>query len=145
MNAVRHIISSAAVGVALGATTGSTETGIAFFLSGWAIDLDHALDFTLTWGAHEGFIRMSRMGIGEVNRPNTVYMFLHGYEITALLLLLALWFSATPWLWGVALGHLIHLILDQWTNTGGWNPVYFLSYRAIRGFSHDAVFPKEDT
>jgi len=145
LNALFHILSSAAVGTALGATTGSTETGIAFFISGWAIDLDHAIDFTLTWGLHEGFIRMSRMGFGEVNRPNTVYIFLHGYEITAILLLLAFLFPATPWLWGVTTGHFFHLILDQLTNTGGWKPVYFLSYRAMHGFSHDAVFPKEDS
>jgi hypothetical protein len=118
--------------------------GTAFFLAGWVIDLDHALDFTLTWGPHEGFIRMSRMGIGEMNRPNTVYMFLHGYEITLLVALLALFFPGSPWLWGVALGHFFHLILDQVTNAGGWAPVYFLSYRALHRFSHDAVFPQRD-
>ena len=62
MNAVRHLVSSAGAGAAVGAATGSLEIGTAFFIAGWAIDLDHALDFGLKWGPRGAFVRMARMG-----------------------------------------------------------------------------------
>ncbi|MFQ5913787.1 MAG: hypothetical protein ACE5JS_11445 [Nitrospinota bacterium] len=145
MNAPGHIVSSATVGVAVGATTGSLETGVAFFLAGWSIDLDHFLDFAITWGLREAFVRMSRMGIGVRNRPTTAFMFLHGYEVSALLWALALWFAPSPWLLGAAMGHLFHLLLDQTANLKAWSPTYFLTYRGLHRFSHDAAFPDHIT
>ncbi|MBI2881508.1 MAG: hypothetical protein HYY21_07950 [Candidatus Tectomicrobia bacterium] len=141
MNAVGHIVSSAVAGLGVGTLTGSPETGTAFFLAGWAIDLDHALDFTRQWGPREALTRMARMGLGEHNRTETVYLFFHGYEISALLWLLAALFPASPWLLGTAMGHLFHLLLDQVTNLKGWRPTYFLFYRALNRFSHDVCFP----
>ncbi len=39
------------------------------------------------------------------------------------------------------MGHLFHLLLDQVTNLKGVPPTYFLTYRALNGFAHDAIFP----
>ena len=44
MNAVRHTVSSAVAGVAVGTATESPEMGTAFFLAGWTIDLDYIFD-----------------------------------------------------------------------------------------------------
>ena len=141
MNTVRHVVSSAAAGVAVGAAAGSPEMGTALFLAGWAIDLDYAFDYVRRWGLREGLRRMARLGVGGRNRPDTAYLLFHGYEVSALLWALAALFPASAWLWGVAMGHLFHLLLDQVTNLKGWPPTYFLTYRAFHGFAHDAIFP----
>ncbi|MFQ5692114.1 MAG: hypothetical protein ACE5IM_03605 [Nitrospinota bacterium] len=142
MNAVGHLVSSAAVGAAVGTATGSPETGAALFVAGWAMDADHVIDFTRKWGLREALARMSRLGIGEVNRPDTVYLPLHAYEVPALLFALAAWrFPASPWLLGTAMGHLFHVLIDQATNVKRWSPTYFLTYRALHGFSSRALCP----
>ncbi len=141
MNAVGHIVSSAAAGVAVGAAAGSPEMGTALFLAGWAIDLDHLFDFTRMWGLRESLRRMARLGVGRRNRPDTVFFLFHAYEVSALLWALAALFPASAWLWGMAMGHLFHLLLDQVTNLKGWPLTYFLTYRALHGFAYDAIFP----
>ncbi len=141
MNGVLPIVSSAAAGAAVGVATGSPEMGTACFVAGWAIDLDHALDFGLKWGLRGALARMARLGIGPINLPNTAILFLHAYEVSGLLFALALAFPASPWIMGVALGHLFHLLLDQATNVRRWNPTYFLTYRALCRFDHELCFP----
>ena len=141
MNAVRHLVSSAAGGAAVGAATGSPEIGTAFFIAGWAIDLDHALDFSLKWGPREAFLRMARMGIGPINRPDTAILFLHAYEVSVLLFALAAAFPESSWILGAALGQLFHLLLDQTTNLRKWGPTYFLGYRWSRRFRLSLCFP----
>ncbi|MFQ5691897.1 MAG: hypothetical protein ACE5IM_02475 [Nitrospinota bacterium] len=142
MNAASHVVSSAVVGAAVGAATGSPETGAAFFFAGWAIDLDHILDFARKWGLREALARMSRLGLGRKNCIDTAYLILHGYEVSALLWALVVLVPDSPWLLGAAMGHLFHLLLDQAVNLRGWHPTYFLTYRALRRFSHAASFPE---
>ena len=141
MNAVRHLVSSAGAGAAVGAATGSPDIGTAFFIAGWAIDLDHTLDFGLKWGPRGAFVRMARMGIGPINRPHTAILFLHAYEVSVLLFALAAAFPESPWILGTALGQLFHILLDQITNLRKWGPTYFLAYRWSRRFRLELCFP----
>ncbi len=144
MNAARHMTVSAAAGIGVGVVSGSVEIGGAFFLAGWAIDLDHFVDFALHWGPREAFRRMARLGVGPVNTPGTAFLFLHGFEISAVLLILAASFQNAPWILGVAMGHFSHLLLDQMTNARGFNRTYFLTYRAVVRFDHRICFPKRE-
>ena len=144
MNVPAHIVASAAAGVAVYSLTGSPETGTALFLAGWAVDLDHALDFTRQWGFREALVRMARMGMRRKDVVDRAYLIFHAYEISALLWLLAAFFPDSPWLLGLAAGHLFHLLLDQLTNVRGLRPAYFLSYRAIHRFSRARTFGPED-
>ncbi|MFQ5693417.1 MAG: hypothetical protein ACE5IM_10285 [Nitrospinota bacterium] len=144
MNGAAHIVTSAAAGGAVGALTGSPETGAALFIAGWAIDLDHVPDFARKWGLREALVRMARMGLQQKNDPDIAVLFLHAYEVSALLWLLAALFPASPWLLGAAMGHLLHLLLDQLTNVPGWRPTYFLFYRALHRFSQRPLFGPGD-
>ncbi len=140
MNAKTHIVLSAAAGAALGSATGSPKVGVACFLAGWLVDVDHILDFTLKWGPWEAIVRLLRMGVGKKNDPDSCYLIFHGYEVSVLLLAVAAQFPHTPWLMGAALGHLFHLFLDQATNIRGFRPHYFLCYRAYHNFSAANLF-----
>ena len=83
---------------------------------------------------------LARLGVGKPYRTDTAYKPLHGYEVSALLGR-SRYFPASAWLWGVAMGHLFHLLLDQTvTNLKGVPPTYFFTYRALNGFAHDAIF-----
>ena len=85
MNAVRHTVSSAVAGVAVGTATESPEMGTAFFLAGWTIDLDYIFDYIHAWGLRKALGRLARLGVGKPYRTDTAYKPLHGYEVSALL------------------------------------------------------------
>ncbi|MBI4216769.1 MAG: hypothetical protein HY687_05200 [Chloroflexi bacterium] len=123
MKPLGHVVVSAGLGVSLGLATRSPTAGGVSLLVGVFMDLDHLPDY------YRMFIQ---------NRPNSNWLFLHGYELLAPMLLWGYLASWHPLPVAVAVAHLAHLLCDQFTNR--MHPLYyFLSYRAWKRFRHDEL------
>lgn len=131
MSPKRHVLVSAALGGALFYATHSASSGIACFLAGTAIDVDHLYDYF----RHKGFrLSVEDFLLGRYfTETGRHFIWLHSYELV--LLLLASWFFfQLSQLWiGISVGLLSHLLCDQFTNSV--HPLsYFLCYRVSNDF-----------
>jgi hypothetical protein len=128
MGPVGHTLISGAVGVGVGAATGSPEAGALALGFGVLMDADHLFDFYQWW---------------VKGRPNKVYVFLHAWEFSAAgLLTLALVFFH-PLLLAVVLAHLAHVTTDHLRNR--LTPLaYFITYRLLKRFDRAFIAPRED-
>lgn len=130
-----HVVVSAATSIAFGCAARSWPAGVACFLSGVFIDLDHILEF---WIAK----RKICCSPGElldfcIFLPSErVFLVLHAYELILAAWVAAFYFHASPLWFGALLGVSVHILLDQ-----AVNPVmplaYFWFYRRRHGFSRD--------
>ena len=103
---------------------------------GFAIDVDHAVDYVVVERQRDlrpgAFLRYYLEG-----RARRVVLALHSYELFAVLIALA-WTTGTPWLLGYVGGALMHLALDLAFN-GEFTPrsivaFYCFAYRARHRF-----------
>jgi hypothetical protein len=137
MDFSQHVAVSAPLGAAAALGTGDPAIGVAFFLSGVFIDLDHLPDF---W-REQGFT----LSIGRLNRhfggPDPVHLWLplHAWEWPGLLLA-ACWGLALPrWAWAAGAGWLFHLILDErYNELFPW--AYWFMGRLNSGFRARSLF-----
>jgi len=115
----------------------TAATGI--LVGGILIDLDHILEYLLHFGLP--FRRRTFFKAAREHIYPRYYLFAHSWELCGLLWLLAA-LTCRPFLWGLAGGSSLHLILDQLGN-----PCHFFTYsflwRAGHGFRTEAVFPPE--
>ena len=118
----------------------SWSGGLACFLSGIFIDLDHNLDY-LIWKRKLPISYRKLIDFLKDDHDAKLYLFLHSYELLA-----ALWFCIfyldlnELWL-GMAVGLTVHMACDEY-----YNPLrplaYFLTYRFSRGFNRRKLFKK---
>jgi len=132
-----HLVTTAVACAAVQAATGSAALTAGVAAGGFLIDLDHVLDYVAFERQRDlrpaAFLRYYLAG-----RTRTVVLFLHSYEVLALLAFSA-WAWNLTWLWGYVLGAAaLHLPLDIVFNgkVAGRNmvPFYSLAYRARAGF-----------
>ena len=128
-----HIIISAASSAALYTVLRSKAVAVGCFLTGVFIDIDHLLDYFMTYRKFSSLGIMYRR-LSE-NRLHAFYLILHSYEFIFLLWVYVLRWNPNAWLIGIAWGATTHLICDQIamskiSNSG----VYLLSYRVIHNF-----------
>jgi hypothetical protein len=137
-----HLVTTAIVGGAVYAATGSLPLVAGLAAGGFLIDVDHMVDYVAFEGRRDlrpgAFLRYYLSG-----RAKRVVLMLHSYELMVLLGLVA-W--ATGWvpLWGYILGMALHLPLDIVFNgrVAGHSLVAFYSflYRWRAGFRADELF-----
>ena len=125
MGPVGHTVISGAVGVGVGAATGSPAAGGLALGVGVLLDLDHLFDF------YQWYIR---------GKSNRIYMLFHGWEYPAagFIVLAALFFH--PLLLAVVLAQLAHVATDHFHNR--LTPfAYFIAYRILKRFNIEFITP----
>lgn len=131
----RHVVASGLVSVVFLSLTKSVPGAIACFFAGVLIDLDHALDFLVIKKRICRSLDELKVFCADSNEKR-IYLWLHSYEILAILWAGALVFGSPIAYTGILWGMTIHLLLDQLTNP--IHPLsYFLIYRAKLGFPKD--------
>jgi hypothetical protein len=126
MGPIGHTFISGAVGVGVGAATGSPKAGALALGFGVLMDADHLYDF------YQWYVK---------GRPNRVFVFFHAWEYSvAGLLTLAVWFFH-PLLLAVVLAHLAHVTADHFHNR--LTPfAYFITYRLLKKFDRAFIAPQ---
>ena len=100
-------------------------------LFGWLVDLDHLGDFFLS-NKKKDYFKFNLFFSGSYfKKTQKIYIFLHSYEITLLLIFLSILFD--KYLLYVALAHFLHLFQDQIFNNVRFFS-YFFIYRLSNNF-----------
>ena len=100
-------------------------------LFGWLIYLDHLIDFILL-NEKKDYFNLNLFFSGSYfQKTQKIYIFLHSYEITLLLII----FSSLhdKYIYYVALAHFLHLVQDQIFNKVRFFS-YFFMYRLSNNF-----------
>ena len=139
MSPVKHAAASGIVGAILAYLSQSIAGGMACFLSGIFIDIDHAYDF---WcGKRKFFFTYDEMDDFFTKFPEAarIYVILHSFELVVLLWGIWLLDLSNMILLGVNLGVTLHIAMDFVGNplrhTG-----YFLLYRIKHRFKKEDIF-----
>lgn len=136
-----HIAISAGLGVGLFLTLQSWMAAVSCFFWGVFIDLDHFVDYYVakkkipfkykeldTYGCHD--------------KHGKLYLFLHSFEMLALLWVIVFYSQGNEALFGAAVGLTAHMLCDQWKNPlRPWG--YFLIYRIKHGFERKDILKSE--
>jgi hypothetical protein len=137
-----HLVTTAVACAAAAALTGSAALTAGVALGGFAIDVDHAVDYVLFDRQRDlrpgAFLRYYVEG-----RARYLVLALHSYELFAVLAAVA-WWSGSPWLAGYLAGGLMHLALDiafngQLAPRNIW-AFYSFAHRARHRFAALALF-----
>ncbi len=111
-------------------------------LGGFFIDGDHLIDYFI----HKKFRELNTREFfkGEFfDDAGKVYVFLHGFEYVAILVVCGLIWPQIAWVfYSFALANFLHLLYDTLYNGAVW-PTYFIVFRMYHNFSHKKFnFPK---
>lgn len=136
MKPISHFSVSLITGVVAFLTTKTILPGVASFLVGWLIDVDHIWDFYRN-GCKRFSVKRFLDAIDN-NEIKKTYLYFHSYELLALLVLLC-FVTRFNYLWSfTTVGFAIHLFFDQI-----FNPVkpltYFLTYRILHGYKTEII------
>jgi len=137
MRTLGHIITSAGVGLFTYHRYKSAGAGIASFLVGWLIDLDHIVDYVRAHGWRPNWQRFSEAK--HEHYSGKLYLLLHSYELLALFFLLFKNPAKRPYRVGITLSVLTHLLLDQKCNPSRKPLTYFLSHRIHKRFNANEI------
>ena len=110
----------------------------ASFMAGWAIDMDHVLDYLVEFGARSDWRNFFRSFYDS--QYTRIYILFHAWEWLAVLAAAAMLSGWNPWATGLLLGATHHMILDQLSN-GVSAAGYSLLWRLSVGFAPDPAFP----
>jgi hypothetical protein len=133
MRTLGHIIASAGVGLFTYHRYKSAGAGLASFLVGWLIDLDHIVDYVRAHGWRPNWQRFSEAK--HEHYSGKLYLPLHSYELLALFFLLFKNPKKHPYRVGISLSVLTHLLLDQKCNPSRKPLTYFLAHRIQKRFN----------
>jgi len=136
-----HLVTTAVLGGAVHALTGSAGLAAGVALGGFFIDVDHAVDYVLLESRRDlhpaAFLRHF-----VEQRHRRVLLALHSYELLAVLVAVA-WLANSAVAWGYVLGMSLHLPLDIVFNgrrlARNLVPFYSLVHRWRAGFASAAL------
>lgn len=115
------------------------DAAIAFFLANFFIDIDHVFDYFLNNGVKFFRPRDLLNWSYNIKIKKTTLVF-HSFEFIFIFWVVIAYFElGSMWIAG-AFGLTIHLVIDQFVNSGSALS-YFLSYRLIKGFKGEDIFP----
>ena len=139
MTPAKHVAISVVTAAGFGFFTKSWAGGLACFLSGIFIDLDHVLDFII-------FEKRLCKSLKELERfceqrHGKIYLFLHSFELLLILWITVFYFHFEPIWLGIVFGLTVHMVADQIVNpVNPWT--YFILYRAKLKFPRSIFFEK---
>ena len=125
MGPLGHTVISGALGVGVGAATGSPEAGATALGVGVLMDVDHLFDF------YHWYVRC---------KGKRIYLLFHAWEYSAagVIALAVVFFH--PLFLALVLAHLAHVATDHFHNRlPPW--AYFISYRIARKFDTAYITP----
>ena len=131
-----HLVTTVAACAAVAVAAESWPLVAGLALGGFAIDVDHAVDYVVVERQRDlrpdAFLRYYLEG-----RARRTVLVLHSWELFAVLIALA-WATANPWLLGYVGGGLMHIALDLAFNAE-FTPrsivaFYSFAYRAFHRF-----------
>ena len=132
MKVAHHAVISAAVSAGVWAGLNSPAAGLACFLTGVLLDIDHALDYVLNFGWR---LRPSHFFSSfKYEAFDNIVVFLHSWEFIVVYLALLWFMNWEPVAIGAVVGILLHISLDHIFNAHS-RLAYFLSYRLWHNFS----------
>jgi len=137
-----HFILSIIAGVIIGWLCGNFWAVPLSLASGFLIDVDHLIDYLI----YEKFRRLDfrQFFRGEnFDRSGKVYIFAHGFEFAAILIIFGVIFPNSAWIfYSLGFANLLHLLYDTIANKPIW-PTYFFLFRLAKNFNHKTFkFPK---
>ncbi|MBN1793813.1 MAG: hypothetical protein JW844_02485 [Candidatus Omnitrophica bacterium] len=134
MKPMTHVILSTASSAILYGMVRSLEVALGCLLIGIFIDIDHFLDYFMTYRRFSTLRVMYRRLLE--NRLHKFYLILHSYEIIFFLWFSVLLWNRNEWIIGVAWGMTVHLLCDQiaMSKISASPAVYLLTYRMARNF-----------
>lgn len=139
MSPVNHVIISGGVTAVLSLWVRSWGALWACFLSGILIDVDHYLDYFIHRKAIPGYRKL--VDFLRHDHRSRIFLFLHSYEILALIWLSVFLFDLSPVWLGIAIGSTVHVFCDEIVNP--IKPMaYFLSYRFKNKFDRKCFLKK---
>lgn len=109
---------------------------VCFWLGYILIDIDHILDYFITCGINVNIKQF--FDISYKHQYKTLILFLHSYELIALLWYYLLFNPEKMWLTGLIFGFMVHLITDQLTNQIHLMG-YFIIFRIFKKFKADNI------
>ncbi len=133
MRVSNHIKTSGVLGLGVYAYTGEFVPAAACFLSGWLIDVDHFLDWWMSFGPTLQYTRV--LNNFSRSRLRRFYVVFHAWEYVIGLLAVYLLYGLPQWAVYAALGYTCHLTLDQIFNGPKRPFAYFITYRALHNFN----------
>jgi len=140
MTPAYHVASSALLAGGIGAGTGRWDAAAAAFITGVFVDVDHFVDYLFAPGRKWSF---SHFWVTfHETRLKYAVLFLHSWELLAAVLLAAI-ITGKAWIWGIAMGGSLHMIVDlfgNWTVAG-----YSLCYRASQRFRPEKLFKETNS
>ena len=119
-----HIITSSALSGILYFIFKSFPMAAAAFLAGVFIDLDHVLEGYINFGRK--FNIFKTIEVSENARFKTAYLFLHSYELLLIYTLAAYFLKLGPVWFGIAVGLIVHMVLDNTFNPFYPNGLFFI-------------------
>lgn len=138
MKPFKHFVVSTISGAAVYSLTGSLSSSIAFFLTGWLIDVDHFYDYIKNNGWNFSIKRFKGYFYRPIPIDKKIYFFLHAHELAIILILLCFLSKLNSTLSFATLGYIVHLLFDQFTNSV-FPLSYFLTYRLVKGFDRKFI------
>lgn len=133
MRTFGHIIASAGIGLFTYHRYKSAGAGIASFLAGWVIDVDHVVDIVKAHGWRPQWDKINEAK--HEHYSGKLYLLFHSYELLALFFLLFRNPNKKAYRVGISLSVLTHLLLDQKCNPSRKPMTYFLAHRAYKKFN----------
>ncbi len=140
-----HAITSLSIGALMWFFTKSLYAGILCFISGFFIDIDHIIEYVI----HYGWKNFSFKRLFQVCEQTTklercrfqkIYLIFHSGEL-AILLWIVFILTKDIYLFAIAIGYSIHLIMDCIGNPT--HPYYiFITFRAIKDFDTEKLIRK---
>jgi len=135
MKPKQHIVVSGIISYMVYMVTKSPISGLASFLAGILIDLDHLIDYCLNYG-HTYKLKEIYKAIDEL-RLAKVYVLLHSYEVLIVFWGLVFLVPLNHVYFAIAIGMTQHMFFDQLCNPAS-PKAYFLIYRIANGFKREA-------
>ncbi len=141
MKASYHAAISLSAGAALYLYTSSAVIAAYSVIAGIFLDIDHVPDFILQAGIKNRSPKQAWRAFLSARLPE-LYLVLHSYELLILIFIAGRLSGWNERMLGLAAGALLHMVLDQFSNTFkyGLKPYfYFLTARALKRFKQEAL------
>ena len=136
-----HVVVSLAISSGVFYVFNSWAAAVASFIAGVFVDLDHVLDYFLSHGINLNVKKF--FAACEENDFKKLFLFLHSFELLAVLWVL-IYVMKLDIVWiAIAVGFTHHLLLDQFFNSKNNRLRYFFLYRTKYGFDRKAVVKNE--
>lgn len=139
-NEALHLLASIVVCAGFYWHSGDVFATLALFLVAMLLDVDHLVDYGLYLLQSRETPRIGEFISGVYFKKWQRFVCpLHAWELVVILLIL--WTTQSHIIFlGLAIGLVVHLVLDYWTNTVN-RVAYFFSFRLYHGFLKPAIAP----